>query len=318
MHAWLGWTCVAIGSWGVWAVLSRGLGETLSGAQSQALSTLGTLPLLAGLAWRSRGAWRLRAWRGIGLALTAGMVTCLGNAAYYGLLGRGDKVATVVSLTALYPLVTVVLAVLILRERLNRVQCLGLGMSLVAIWLLNVPGGGGWFSMTLVYALLPIGLWGTSAFLQKAATRHVVGEVAAPCYLLAFVPVGIVLGWREAWPDVLSGGVWGLGLALGFFLALGNSAMLLAFARGGKAAVITPLGGLYPVVSLPIAVWVLGETISVREGVGILCALVSVAALSRGTPSAPAPADPGAASAGRRGGPGGWPAPSWRADRGEG
>ena len=78
-------------------------------------------------------------------------------------------------------------------------------------------------------------------------------------------------------------------IALGFFLAFGNVAFLVAFARGGKAAVITPLGSLYPIVSVPIAVWWLGEKVGWREITGIGCALVSVAALSWET--APAKAE---------------------------
>ncbi|MBX3748074.1 MAG: DMT family transporter [Verrucomicrobiae bacterium] len=298
MPAWWVWTCIALGSWGIWAVLSRGLGEALSAGGSQALSTLGMLPLLGALAVRSRGAWRKGAWRGIGLAMAGGTVTCLGNVAYYGVLGRGEKVATVVSLTAMYPLVTVLLAVWILGERLNRVQCLGLGLSLAAIWLFNGPGGGGWLSSAVVLALVPIALWGMSGFLQKVATRHVVAELAAFCYLLAYVPVGMVLAWRESWPEAMTGEVWGLGLALGFFLALGNASMLAAYARGGKAAVVAPLSGLYPVVSVPIAVLVLGERIGVVEGLGILCALASVVALSRESPAVPIPADQDAVSRG--------------------
>ena len=58
------------------------------------------------------------------------------------------------------------------------------------------------------------------------------------------------------------------------------SNILVAFARGGKAAVIAPLGSLYPIVSVPIAVLLLREKVGVREASGILCALVSVAALS--------------------------------------
>ena len=70
-----------------------------------------------------------------------------------------------------------------------------------------------------------------------------------------------------------------------FFLGFGNLAVLTAFARGGKASVIAPLGSLYPVVSVPIAVMVLGESVGRRETIGILFALVSVVALAMETPT---------------------------------
>ena len=69
-------------------------------------------------------------------------------------------------------------------------------------------------------------------------------------------------------------------IGLGFFFALGNLAILIAFAREGKASIITPLTALYPVVSIPLAILLLGEKISAREAIGIFFALGSVAALS--------------------------------------
>ena len=53
----------------------------------------------------------------------------------------------------------------------------------------------------------------------------------------------------------------------------------------GKASVITPLAGLYPVVSVPVAVLVLGETVGARTAAGIACALAAVLALSIEAPA---------------------------------
>lgn len=285
---WLQWTFVAMLSWGVWAVLSKLPGEALTAGQSQALSTLGLLPMLPLL---KRAQFRGASTRGLLLALAGGIVTCLGNVAYYEALARGGKVATVISLTALYPLVTIALAVLILRERLNRVQTAGMVLSFIAIWLFNIQGDGGLWSATVIHALLPVVLWGLSGFLQKVATNHLSAETAAVVYLISFVPVGLFFALREPWPATIAAPVWVPVLAMGFFLAFGNFAMLAAFARGGKAAIIAPLGSLYPVISVPLAVAFLGEKVGAREVLGIAIALVSVAALSyERAPAGPPPA----------------------------
>lgn len=284
--AWLTWTIVALFSWGVWAVLSKVLGDALSPGQSQALSTLGMLPILLTLGFSKSARLRTASRKGLLLAFAGGVVTCLGNVAYYSALARGGKVATVVSLTALYPLVTILLAVLLLHERLNRMQLAGVALSCIAIWLFNIQSNVGLFSSTVVYAILPIVLWGLSGFLQKVATNHLCGEAAALVYLSAFVPVGAFLAVNEPLPGFVTPRTWMLVLALGFFLAFGNFAILVAFARGGKAAVLAPLGSLYPVISVPIAVIFLSETVGGREFIGIVCALVSVAALSWESPPA--------------------------------
>jgi transporter family protein len=293
MPAWLTWTIVALLSWGVWAVLAKLLGNTVSAEQSQALSTLGLLPILLHLALSKRTPLREASRKGLLLALVGGIVTCLGNVAYYAAIGRGEKVATVVSLTALYPLTTILLAVIILRERLNGIQLGGIALSFVAIWLFNIQGGGELLSRTVVYAVLPIIFWGLSGFLQKVATNHLSAEVAALVYLSAFIPVGVFFAFSEPWPGALTPRTWALVLALGFFLAFGNFAILAAFARGGKAAVIAPLGSLYPMISVPIAVLLLRETVTKREIVGIAFALASVAALSwESAPAKPVIANP--------------------------
>ncbi|MFN0126143.1 MAG: DMT family transporter [Verrucomicrobiales bacterium] len=288
MPGWLIWTMAALLSWGVWAVLSKWLGEALTAEQSQALSTLGLLPILPVLAWKARGDWRRASRRGLAFAFLGGVITCLGNIAFYAALARGEKVASVASLTAISPLVTVILALVVLRERMNHVQWGGLALSFVAIWLFNIQNDRGMFSSTVLYALPPILLWGASGFLQKVATNHLPGDVAALVYLAAFVPVGLYFAWRAPWPGAIEPRVWLLAGTLGFFIAFGNLAVLAAYARGGQASVIAPMSNLYPVISVPLAVLWFHESVGPRESLAITTALASVAALSWERPTRPA------------------------------
>ena len=284
MPTWFIWTSAALLSWGVWAVLSKALGDSLSAEQSQALSTLGLIPILLPLALKCRGSLRSASRRGLTLAFIGGIITCLGNIAFYAALARGEKVATVASITAIAPLITVLLALAILHERMNRIQMAGLALSFVAIWLFNIQNERGLLSATILLALPPILLWGASGFLQKVATNHLSGEAAALVYLGAFVPVGVFFALRTPWPDAIPPRIWVLAAALGFFIAFGNFAVLAAYARGGKASVIAPMSNLYPVISVPVAVLWFHEKIGTREFAAIVTALLSVAALSWETP----------------------------------
>ncbi len=284
MPAWLIWTFVALLSWGVWAVLSRALGDSLTAEQSQGLSTLGLLPVLLPLARSARKGLAPGSPSGLWLAFAGGVASCLGNVPYYAAVARGDRFASVVSLTALAPLVTVVLAVVFLGERLNRLQSVGLLLAGAALWLFNVSDTTGFLSRTVVVALAPIALWGLSGFLQKAATLRTAAEPAALVYLGAFVPLGVFYVLREPWPHGLAWQGWVIVVGLGFFLGFGNYAVLAAYAHRGKAVVIAPLVNLYPVISISVAL-LFGERIALRELAGILCALASVAALSMESPA---------------------------------
>lgn len=287
MNTWPVWTLIAVTSWGFWGVLSRLLGDALSPELGQALSTLGLIPLLVPLALREGPGLRSASRRGVGFALSGGLVTCLGNVTYYSALHRGGAAATVVTLSALAPIATLTLALVLLRERLNRMQVAGTGLALVALGLLNVQPDGALLSPVVVHAIPPILLFGVSGFLQKIATQHLSASRATLCYLGAFVPVALWYGLREPWPAAIPLRSWFLVVALGFFLGLGNLAVIAAFAVGGKASVISPLSNLYPIISLPLLL-LLGDRIGPREWTGIALALIGAFGLGwEGSPVHP-------------------------------
>jgi drug/metabolite transporter (DMT)-like permease len=293
MPRWLIWTLVALVSWGFWAVLLTPIGKKLSPAHSQALSTIGLLPVAAALIGSRRLSASGSAGRGALLAFAAGALTCAGNVFYYRALQMGENAAAVIALTAIYPLVTVILAIVLLREKLNKVQLAGIILSLAAIYVFNVQKEEGLLSSWLLQALLPVILWGVSALLQKLSTNQVSGELSALWFLAAFVPAAGIIFWLEGLPPRLEHETWILVLALGFTFGFGNYALLAAFARNGKASIIAPISGLYPLVSIPIVVRVFGKSIERREVIGIVLALAAVVSLSIETRPAkfPAPLD---------------------------
>jgi uncharacterized membrane protein len=281
MARWLFWTLLTIFTWGMWAILSNLLAKEIeSPAHSQAATTLGILPVVVML-WMMKnpptvGNHR----RGLLIALGSGIVSCLGNIAFFDLFSRGAKAAAAIPITALSPAVTVLLAITILHERLNLAQWIGIGLSLVAIYFFNVPGEEGFFSAWLLFALIPTALWGVCGLMQKMSTNHVSAQTSAIWFLLAFIPVAVAIVLIDPLPSAIPMRTWLLAAAVGFTLALGNLTILLAFSNGGKASIISPLASLYFLVSIPIAMIWLREPIDWRELQGIVCALLAVVMIS--------------------------------------
>lgn len=300
MPRWFLYSLVTMLLWGGWGVVSKPLATTLSPWQIQCLSTLGLLPVLVLLTARQFRTSRFNArhWRGSSLnlrrgfcqAFVGGVISSVGNIACFQALAAGGKAAAVIPLTSLYPLVTIILARRLLKERLNAVQWGGIVASFAALCCFINAGAKGLsplLSPWLAAALVPIAAWGISDFLQKLATSHAPSELTTLAFLLAFVPVGMLIPAFQPTVWSLSGMTWLLLVLLGLFYSLGNFALITAYGVGGRASVVTPMTSLYSLITIPLAVLLLHEPISSREGIGILLAVLAVLALGRETPAAP-------------------------------
>src|SRR5262249_34163060 len=157
--------------------------DQMSPEQMQVISTLGLFPVMAALAWRRERLSGTNVKRGCALAFAAGLVGSAGMLAFYHLINAGHGPATVVPFTSLYPLVTVLLAVILLKEKLNGIQVAGIALALVSIYFFNAareaPFSVGW----LAFALLPVLLWGVSGLLQKLCTNDISAELSTLCFL---------------------------------------------------------------------------------------------------------------------------------------
>jgi drug/metabolite transporter (DMT)-like permease len=286
MPRWLLYSILTVLFWGIWGFIPRKLGA-LPAEQHQLLSILGLLPIMAVLAWRRERLSGTRIRRGCWIALAAGLVASVGNLFFYRLINSGQSAATVVPLTSLYPLVTVVLAVLILKEKLHWIHGAGIGLALVSIYFFNVgreePPSARWLAL----ALLPILLWGVAALLQKLCTNDLSAELSTLGFLAALAIGSLALLATPGLTWRLSAADWGWGVALGLSLGLGNLTLLAAFASGGQAAIVSPLTAIYSVITVPLAVGLLGEKVGAQQWLAIALAVAAVVALAW-TPTAKA------------------------------
>lgn len=283
MVRWKLYTAATMALWGAWGALSKPLSSALSAWEVQALSSVGLLPVVFGLyLGGGRNAGRGVGFRrGFALAFGSGVLCSLGNVAYYQALGMGGKAADVTPITALYPMVTVVLALVFLGERLRLPQVAGVCVALGAMYCFNVGSEAGWLTPWVAVALIPILLWGVAAILQKVATEKTSAEWCAVAFLLGQVPLAILTPLWEPIDLGRSPAIWTLLLLLGFAYGAGNWTLMRAYSTGGKASVVTPLSGLYSLVTIPLAVLFLQERVTFREGVGIALALGAVVGLCR-------------------------------------
>lgn len=104
-------------------------------AEMQVFFTVGMLPL-AVMALVSAGGRIEADRRGITCGIANGVFAGLGGLAYFAAM-RSGQASVVGPVTSLFPLVTVILGLVVLKERLNRVQVAGVVLGAVAVAVLS-------------------------------------------------------------------------------------------------------------------------------------------------------------------------------------
>jgi bacterial/archaeal transporter family protein len=137
MPAWLAYTLLTVVLWGVWGFESKILVDRTSPYTGQVLFTAGlVVPVIFVLMSPKRFAGRRRK-LGFFFAFLTGLLGGLGNVGFFVALERGSASA-IVPLTSLSPLVTVLVGVLVLKEKMRWFQYIGLALALVAIYMLSL------------------------------------------------------------------------------------------------------------------------------------------------------------------------------------
>ena len=131
---WFAMACVL--SWGGWAMLAKLGSVEIPPTTMQFLFILGSLPVCLALLAARRFNLETNA-KGIFYAVLSGLLSGVGGLALFAAFHTNGNTAIITASTALYPLITVVLAVTILRERFGVMQVVGLGFAAAAFVLFS-------------------------------------------------------------------------------------------------------------------------------------------------------------------------------------
>ncbi len=291
---WLVYAITAATCWGIWGVLSKGPSRELSGWMTQILFTFALIPsvIVACLSKKVRiGSDKPR---GIFWGFVSGLIAAAGNIFFYMALEAGAETSIAVPLTNVYPLVTIFIAWVWFKERLNIIQGIGILIAIAAILLLSGEAKNLGQPMELLrrisltpwmlYSLGAMFCWGVFSATQKVSTNHVSAEMSYLAWCAAFIPIAIwivatrPLNWNMSVPMVWSG------LAAGMLNGFGVIAAFAAYRYEGKAAIVTPLAAaVQPLVTIVLALIFLGERFGLLEACGIGLAVLAAVALSKET-----------------------------------
>ncbi|MPY88201.1 MAG: EamA family transporter [Luteitalea sp.] len=242
----------------------------------------------------------------VALGSTGGRVEWDGRAlllgATIGLLGAGGQLLLfealrfgpaylVFPIISLYPVVTIVLSVTLLRERAQGRQLSGIALAIPAIGLLSYveptsdsAAGYGW----LLLAIAVFFMWGAQAYVLKRAHDHMSAEgiffyMALTGVLL--IPVALLMTDFRA---PIHWGLRGPYLAAAVHILNAAGALSLVYAlRYGKAIVVVPMTALAPVITIVLSLLIYQKLPSTFHSIGMVCAVLAIYLFATESPEVP-------------------------------
>lgn len=133
---WLVYSLISLLWWGIFGFLGKVGSDRISPTEMQVFLTIGMVPVAIGCVFRLKFQIATSA-RGVSYSVLMGIFAALGTLAFFGAMKSG-KASLVAPVTSLYPALTVLLALVVLKEKLNKVQTLGLILAMASIVILSM------------------------------------------------------------------------------------------------------------------------------------------------------------------------------------
>lgn len=132
---WFWFSLLCVLCWGGWALVSKLGTDEISASGMQFIFAFGFIPV-AVVALALKPVKFEKNFKGIAYGLGNGVLAGTGGLALFAAYRTGSNTSVITVVTALYPMITVALAFLILHERLTRLQVIGLGFAALAMIIL--------------------------------------------------------------------------------------------------------------------------------------------------------------------------------------
>jgi drug/metabolite transporter (DMT)-like permease len=281
--SWLRYALLTTVTWGLWGAYTslpseHGFPDTLT-------YVVWALTMIAPAIWALRRAdTRLqRDRRSIALGLAIGLLGAGGQMLLFRAVTVGPTYL-VFPIVSLSPVVTILLSLVMLRERTGKLGVAGITLAVLSLPLFDYspePGAhsyGSWFLLALAVMLA----WGLQAYFIKLANATMSAESIFVYMMLTgllFIPVAFALTDFSRPVNLGLSGPW---LAAGIQILNAIGALLLVYAfRYGKAIVVSPLVNAgAPLLTALISLTVAGTLPGPYKLAGVALALAGALLLS--------------------------------------
>ncbi|MBI2545690.1 DMT family transporter [Candidatus Woesearchaeota archaeon] len=131
----------------------------------------------------------------------------------------------------------------------------------------------------IIFSLVAMVLWGLWAFLPKLASAYIDPRSILVYDVIGTFIVGVVVFFIVQFKPAFHMQGTTLGILTGIAGTLGLLFFLFALQRGATSLVVTTTA-LYPVVTILLASILLKEPVTLKQGLGVLLAIVAIILMS--------------------------------------
>lgn len=132
----------------------------------------------------------------------------------------------------------------------------------------------------LWYALATLVLWAVWSLLSKAAANNIPPLQMFVIYIFGNLPVAFLIFAVKRFKIETSRRGWLFGLLSGILSGTGGIAFFAALRYGQSTAVVVTVTSLYPLGTVAVAPWILGERLSRSQWIGVGLALIALVLLA--------------------------------------
>jgi transporter family protein len=134
---WFWYSILCVLCWGGWTILAKLGANHIPAEGAQFLFAWGMLPVAIVLVASRRFRLEKNA-RGVLYSVAGGVLAAIGGWALFAAYRTGGNTSVITVVTAMYPMFSVVLAMLVLHERLTRLHVLGLAFAAAAFVIFSI------------------------------------------------------------------------------------------------------------------------------------------------------------------------------------
>ncbi len=272
---WIPYAGLLVLFWGVWGAFS-GAPTSLYGYPNEMVYVLWAFTMLIPACFALRGRRLDRRPIAAVYGLVVGLTGAGGQLLLFKALTTGPAYL-IFPLISISPAITVLMAVVILRERIRGLATIGLVAALASIVLFSVSSGSGDVAggSWLVLALVVMVAWGVQAFFMKKAANVGVNDATTFAWMTASGLLLVPVAWlmMGGFPGDAPWQAPALTLGTQLLNAVGALFLVMALSRG-KAAIVAPVtNALAPVLTIALSLIAYQTTPSLYGFIGIVLAI---------------------------------------------